>query len=463
MLQREAIKSYLEKAVPKGLSLKKQMNICDELTCHIQDKADFYMEIGYDEEKSYEKALEEMGDGEEVCQQFEDVYQEKTIHAVLIGLGIFIINAIALLFFYELSFEINLFYSAAICLILIGIAYFCKERHPKALKAIGISHIILAFMPEPFNPIYQGISSAITSAINDYTDIITTTILDSIMGVVSALSIGVVCLILSRKVKRKESLSEKGFKTAAICFAVGLIIFNIFNGFISESSLNTDISTVKEMDEQTDVYNSITSDMTFEEADNILREAGFEPIPDIMPKEKPEYDFQPFYYLSEDVLNSGEGVAYMANEGDIGSNTLIAIPCTEEGTITWKAIEYDPIHESFLHDSSFDRSDLNYVRKAKTVIRNLLIGSNKENCVSKISMFILPYTIETRYADNETIETVVFTKINITAENKGYMHHDLVAKLIFTNGKLTDGGYHYYGYYPELGEEDEVIEDYSIK
>ena len=42
MLQRDAIKNYLEKAVPKGLSLKKQINICDELTCHIQDKADFY-------------------------------------------------------------------------------------------------------------------------------------------------------------------------------------------------------------------------------------------------------------------------------------------------------------------------------------------------------------------------------------------------------------------------------------
>ena len=106
---------------------------------------------------------------------------------------------------------------------------------------------------------------------------------------------------------------------------------------------------------------------------------------------------------------------------------------------------------------------MNYVRKAKTVIRNLLIGSNKEKCVSKISMFVLPYTVETRYADNEINETVVFTKINITAENKGYMHHDLVAKLIFTDGKLTDGGYHYHGHYPELGEEDEVMEDYSIK
>lgn len=54
--------TFIKKACGQ-ISDKAQRNlVAAELEAHISDKADYYRELGYDEETSLDKAIEDMGD-----------------------------------------------------------------------------------------------------------------------------------------------------------------------------------------------------------------------------------------------------------------------------------------------------------------------------------------------------------------------------------------------------------------
>ena len=86
------VSDYLEAAVPKGLTASRRKLITEELESHIYDKAEHYIEIGYLEEESFEKAVAEMGDAEPVRESFENLYKEIRIVNVLIVLGAIPLN-----------------------------------------------------------------------------------------------------------------------------------------------------------------------------------------------------------------------------------------------------------------------------------------------------------------------------------------------------------------------------------
>jgi len=92
------IKGYIASVVPSNISDRRRKLLSDELESHIYDKIDHYEEIGYTKEQSIKKALEEMGEGEEVKRSinacFEKLYHEKTWWAFAVGIGIFLINFI---------------------------------------------------------------------------------------------------------------------------------------------------------------------------------------------------------------------------------------------------------------------------------------------------------------------------------------------------------------------------------
>ncbi len=48
--------------------------VCAELESHLQDSADFYVEIGYDEETANRKALEDMGEPHSIAEKFGKLY-----------------------------------------------------------------------------------------------------------------------------------------------------------------------------------------------------------------------------------------------------------------------------------------------------------------------------------------------------------------------------------------------------
>ncbi len=93
------IKKYIASVVPSNIPDKRRKLLSDELESHIYDKVDHYEEIGYTKEQSIRKALEEMGEGEEVKRSinvcFEDLYHEKTWWSILAFGAVNILNILS--------------------------------------------------------------------------------------------------------------------------------------------------------------------------------------------------------------------------------------------------------------------------------------------------------------------------------------------------------------------------------
>ena len=89
------VSDYLEAAIPKGLSASRRKLLTEELEGHIYDRVDAYMEIGYPEEESFEKAVAEMGDAEPVSESFLKLYKENHAVNILIMVLLLGINAVA--------------------------------------------------------------------------------------------------------------------------------------------------------------------------------------------------------------------------------------------------------------------------------------------------------------------------------------------------------------------------------
>ena len=95
MSKPKIVSDYLEAAVPKGLTASRRKLLTDELESHIYDKAEHYIEIGYPEEESFEKAVAEMGDAEPVSESFRKLYKESHTVNILIMVLLIGINAVA--------------------------------------------------------------------------------------------------------------------------------------------------------------------------------------------------------------------------------------------------------------------------------------------------------------------------------------------------------------------------------
>ena len=68
---------YLEKVATLLKNKRAKAQILSELESHIEEKIDYYREIGYDEEESQRRALEEMGDPEETALSLNSLHNEK--------------------------------------------------------------------------------------------------------------------------------------------------------------------------------------------------------------------------------------------------------------------------------------------------------------------------------------------------------------------------------------------------
>ena len=94
------ITEFVEAFIPKNLSKKQSERLKDELTCHILDKKDYYTDLGYGEDESIEKAIEDFcadeKDKEYINNEFENLYSERTSFAVLSAFSVAVINMVFL-------------------------------------------------------------------------------------------------------------------------------------------------------------------------------------------------------------------------------------------------------------------------------------------------------------------------------------------------------------------------------
>ncbi|MEE1320577.1 MAG: permease prefix domain 1-containing protein [Acutalibacteraceae bacterium] len=92
MQQHKCVEDYLNAVIPKNIADSKATELRAEMEGHIYDKAEFYMEIGYDEETAFNKAVTEMGEADGVKTEFEAIYKDSTLKGVLWFLGVCTVN-----------------------------------------------------------------------------------------------------------------------------------------------------------------------------------------------------------------------------------------------------------------------------------------------------------------------------------------------------------------------------------
>lgn len=95
MQQHKIVEDYLNSVIPQKISDSTKAELRAEIECHIYDKAEFYMEIGYDEEAAFGKAVEEMGETEEVKAEFESIYKDSTLKGIFLFLGMCTLNLLS--------------------------------------------------------------------------------------------------------------------------------------------------------------------------------------------------------------------------------------------------------------------------------------------------------------------------------------------------------------------------------
>lgn len=493
MSPHELIKSYLDKATPKNVSLKKQSNIRMELMCHICDKADFYKEIGYSEEESYEKALAEMGESEEVCQQFEDIYREKGIYSVLTFLAIHFIDIIAVILGFGgsfisilegdkgmiYSFESLILSSCFVCGMIILIMYSYKEKKKKMLLTIAISNLFLSITPFFFNSIYFPLAEAILHIPFNNSNFSSDLLFFSADFI--SIPLCIISFVLFAVVKtNKDNLQEtsrrkKSYKilsAVTVCLVasfIAVVAYMVENNtyeYYNYSVFGYYFSENKDKKEYTELYNRINQNMSFDEADKILRDAGYIPHTEfgtvIKDKEELEYELE---YLQNNIIeNPDVDVVYIkpTKFGDLYAfHTSIIIPKEDGKAIPWKKLN----GEIYLRNKLLSYLTIfndEKVYGARTDFESLRFGYSKQKVLELISKNCNIESLKTEYNNDSVKETYCISCHEDNSDLFDYDHSYFYATIVFNNDSLVSGKYTYNRYYEEYDSEKEDYVDKEI-
>ena len=489
MQQSEWIEEYLEKAVPKMVSARKYDRIRDELMSHIADKVDFYIEIGYSEKEAYVKALNEMGEPEQISSQFEEVYREKKIYsriafaviiftdlfAAVIGIGATIIS-----FFFKdplwLTYESLVFSNIFLFCVAVTVLYAYKEKHPSMLRAVGFAHLLMS-VPFVSGSVYYPVGVRIIEFISSELS----TDLQKMIFMPTAISLTVflVCIVLASRVKKENrpALSGKGFcfgVTAFLCISV-LSCSNITLSNItlvesmnapnfSDSELVGIIESRNSIKELDRLYATINEKSTFEDADRILRKAGYIPHTELHTVIKDEDDLNYILLtIEEDFgVDTGKETVYVKNDQyiSIQSDASFVIPHSEGGTLNYKKMYYgtQKRHPDISFYIEYFFFDVNLVEMAADDFEELRIGDNEESALETIKNTCTIQSIKTEYTENGEIRTYTFE----TEENDPDNYYYFEGTLTFdSNGKLVSGSDRCF-YSTYYDDHENYIKEYTI-
>ena len=472
MQQRKIVEDYLNNVIPDKISDSTKAELREEIEGHIYDKAEFYMEIGYDEETAFKKAIVEMGEAESVKAEFYSIYEDSNLKAGLCFAGILICNLLALFngFAY---FTIDTMLPPSAFLVLLSSLFsgfvilliFHAKNHKlyNRLFAIGSATGLMLLFAILTNAIYQpmffGLGYNITYFINVFCDKIFDNISD-VMAPVGAWCFLLLIIFLCIKSFRKK-VNLKVLAVILILFATANTC--IFYNAEIEYDYTPELYAQEEVAKYYPYYSSITKDMSFEKADNYLKKEGFvdcNEYTDIAKKLDVEYGEAFHYPYILDEMN----YILKENLGDNKGEIYFLKEYAEElYTKTYIVLSKDEKSKIYVFDTSIAVADNTTADalKSKECFLNLNQGDKKSD-VDKIID-----TLGFRFFEKNTVhnnETITEYKLELdSAENipswKNFF--DIFYReecrinvyLQFKNGILFDGKMEF-DYYNFLTEED---------
>ncbi len=301
------INDFVDSFIPENLPKKKAKALKEELTCHLLDKADHYMEIGYEMSVSMDKAIEEFGTDEDMKNyirgEFEELYHERTIWGILAGVFIWALNILCFpldLWSYSADFNrdpdpLGAFMSFLMIFAVLGLIVFARiKKYRKMLFFIGLSNAtIVSFLLWCFYPqmAMYSVWYNMIYLIDRFTPFISyDTVVSIVICWICCIGVPVILalyplissvLLKFGKIHDVKNPRKKSITVACICFLVmfvtcmlqetGLeysdeypVFFTPYNVYISE--------------ETEDVYNRINIGDTVEAAEEIMDEYAIQSI-----------------------------------------------------------------------------------------------------------------------------------------------------------------------------------------
>lgn len=474
MKNKKIVEMYLNGVIPDKISDTLKNEIRAEIECHIYDKAEFYIEIGYDEETAFQRAVEEMGETESVREEFNSIYKDSNLVAGICAVGILLCNLIALFtgFPYflidtlsEPSAFIVLLSSLFASSVLLIIFHARNNKYHNRLFAIGVATAVMLLFSIISNAIYQpvfygigyNIACFIFKANGEYLIEIPQTF--ATLG--SWLFMFVLIFFCAKKPKKAHNL-----KALTTLFLI-LSILNTFGYYKLE--MCPEDATAEHIEEMVKAYypyySEIKADTTFEKADSFLRENGFVGSKEFIAynKTKDETYGEDYYYS-----NALDEVKYLLleylgdNDGEI---YLIRDDCEVSYIDCCIILSKDMKTRLVILDSPYSITENETIKahKAKENFLSLNLGDSKTEVDELLNTIGFKIFEKSYIQDNKEI-----TEYELEFESREdipswknffgvtYMEHCTIDTYIqFTDGKLTDGEMQYdlYNFKTEYSED----------
>ncbi len=298
-----------------------KQSIEDELTSHILDKIDYYVEIGYTKEQAQEKATEDMGDPEETAVPLNSLHNikwyQKRENIVAIILNAILIIAVwcfhtPLLYDNSNLSLFSLIYSPVpfnaihyLYIDLISFAFFiltvitinlAGKNRSKFIAVLTAGSVFIQIIFPPFQPMLYSVAKIITSGLNGYTNSVFSYafIEENIKPILSigSLVIALVLLLLCIYIFIGTYLKERGkatkhlwkpykiLKTILICFlSLNIILVSVCStiAYVNIDEKIAKINQIK-MREIEFVVNTPIVDKKIEELKKDVEQADLNPL-----------------------------------------------------------------------------------------------------------------------------------------------------------------------------------------
>lgn len=472
--------NYIDSIIPKNISKKKKRILYDELFCHILDRIDYYEEIGYSEEQSTDKAIENMGTDEEtkkyLCNEFEELYHERTWWA-------FIPSAIILLLNY-LCFPLDVWVTSAdynddptgwkilvsfamlfVCFAFIRFAEI--KRFRKMLVGIGLSNLIIAvsllccFYPQaalyaveqnfylmldkctPFtlNPEYFGLYYYVAIAL--------------------LIIIFIYCIIQSVRIKKGTAgkKTKKGTVIIAVCcvlFAgINTVLYPVSERFCENYPLFFDW-LIYSSEESEELYGNIKIGESFDEVNTYLNVKGWFTLDDCEAK-LDKNTAKKFRFMRKDRANFKTDYTVFFNpELNIDGNGFVFVKTDSNGYVTEKGVG-NPQPFSPVKDYDFryyNRRDYVYdnMEELDKDWEKMKIGDSRKEIMSK---FVTKYGTVYSQLQSKNGESFAMYVCGSSESNKDDSRYIIIS---FTDDKLTRGDM----YWQEYNGKEFELNKYSI-
>lgn len=303
----DRITEFVDSFIPKNLPKKRKSQLREELICHILDKADYYMDLGYKKDDSFTKAIEDFGTDKEmknhILGEFEELYRERTIWGILAGIFIYVMNWMCYpMDIWVASADYNrdpdpagAFVSFCMIYTVLGLIMFARiKKYRKMLLCLGISNLLIVgivlwfFYPQMamYSLMYN-----IIYLVDRFTPfLLGNTMVDGFLYIlfmpVLFIGISVYCFVASFRLKKGKTGSIKNEKRKCIIAGTICIVVMIVTCLLQPTGQKYydnyplwfspyDVYISEETEE---FYDKINIGDSLESADALLKSEGFQTI-----------------------------------------------------------------------------------------------------------------------------------------------------------------------------------------